>query len=198
LESQEISLVSAAKYKSYSDPELISLCLKSDGSAWEALISRYRRLIYSVPVRFQFEPADAADVFQAVCLKLLEHLHDIKDDRKISGWLVTTTTRQCLAVKSLRTRETTGEDGRLEEQVDPSDNLEEIRILTEQEQAVRDAVEELAPRCRSLIGMLYFDSTTPSYDEISRQMEMPVPSIGPTRARCLEKLRTILRRRGVR
>jgi DNA-directed RNA polymerase specialized sigma24 family protein len=77
--------VSGSKYKSFSDPELISLCLKGDGAAWEALISRYRRLIYSVPVRFNFEPADSADVFQAVCLKLLEHLHDIKDDRKISG-----------------------------------------------------------------------------------------------------------------
>src|SRR5262249_62097417 len=109
-------IVAVAKYKSYSDPELISMCLKGDGLAWEALIMRYRRLIYSVPVRFAFEPADAADVFQAVCLKLLEHLHDIKDDRKISGWLVTTTTRQCLHVKSMKARETATEDDELEEQ----------------------------------------------------------------------------------
>jgi RNA polymerase sigma factor (sigma-70 family) len=190
--------VSASKYKSYTDPELISLCLRGDGGAWEALVMRYRRLIYSIPVRFAFEPADAADVFQAVCLKLLEHLHDIKDDRKISGWLVTTTTRQCLHVKSLKLRETATEDGILEEQADPSHNLEELRILTEQQQGVREAIEELAPRCRALIGMLYFDNTSPSYDEISQKMEMPVASIGPTRARCLEKLRTILRRRGIK
>jgi RNA polymerase sigma factor (sigma-70 family) len=190
--------VSASKYKTYTDPELISLCLRGDAGAWEALIMRYRRLIYSVPVRFAFEPADAADVFQAVCLKLLEHLHDIKDDRKISGWLVTTTTRQCLHVKSLKGRETATEDGTLEEQADPAENLEEIRIVTEQQQAVREAIEELAPRCRELIGMLYFDSASPSYDEISQKMEMPVPSIGPTRARCLEKLRAILRRRGIK
>ncbi len=190
--------MSASKYKTYSDPELISLCLRGDAGAWEALIMRYRRLIYSVPVRFSFEPADAADVFQAVCLKLLEHLHDIKDDRKISGWLVTTTTRQCLHVKSLKTRETATEDSTLEERADPTDNLEDVRIVTEQQQAVREAIDELAPRCRELIGMLYFDSNSPSYDEISQKMEMPVASIGPTRARCLEKLRMILRRRGIR
>jgi RNA polymerase sigma factor (sigma-70 family) len=189
--------VSVPKYKSYTDPELISLCLKGDGLAWEALIVRYRRLVYSVPVRFGFEPADASDVFQAVCLKLLEHLHDIKDDRKISGWLVTTTTRQCLHVKSLKTREGPGED-KLEEQADPTHNLEDLRILTEQEQAIREAVDELAPRCRLLVNMLYFDNKAPSYEQISEEMEMPVASIGPTRARCLEKLKTILRRRGIK
>jgi RNA polymerase sigma factor (sigma-70 family) len=189
--------VSVSKYKSLTDPELISMCLKGDGLAWEALILRYRRLIYSIPVRFSFEPADAADVFQAVCLKLLEHLHDIKDDRKISGWLVTTTTRQCLHLRSLKSRETTSDESVLGEQTDPTENLEEIRILTEQQQALREAVEELATRCRSLIGMLYFDKRSPSYDEIGQALGMPVASIGPTRARCLEKLKTILRRRGV-
>ena len=98
--------MSGSKYKSYTDPELIAMCLKGDALAWEALIMRYRRLIFSVPVRFGFEGADASDVFQAVCVKLLEHLHEIKDERKISGWLVTTTTRQCLHVRALKSRET--------------------------------------------------------------------------------------------
>jgi RNA polymerase sigma factor (sigma-70 family) len=188
--------VSAAKYKSYSDPELVSMCLKGDGHAWEALIRRYRRLIYSVPVRFGFEDADAADVFQAVCLKLLEHLHEVKDDRRISAWLVTTTTRQCLHLRVLKTRETTGEDENVEDRQDPSINLEDLRLVTEEQQSIRDAVEELGGRCQSLIGLLYFDSTSPTYDEIGQQMGIPVSSIGPTRARCLDKLRTILRRRG--
>src|SRR5262245_62268942 len=131
------------------------MCLKGDCHAWEALIRRYRRLIFSVPVRFGFEDADAADVFQAVCLKLLEHLHEVKDDRRISAWLVTTTTRQCLHVRALKTRETTGEDDNLQEPEDPSINLEELRLLTEQQQTVREAVEELGERCRVLIGFLY-------------------------------------------
>src|SRR5262245_50662923 len=174
------------------------MCLKGDCHAWEALIRRYRRLIFSVPVRFGFEDADAADVFQTVCLKLLEHLHEVKDDRKISGWLVTTTTRQCLHLRQLKSREISGEDSNVSEPEDPGPNLEELRILTEQEEALREAVAELAGRCRNLIGLLYFDAMSPSYDEISRELGLPVASIGPTRARCLEKLRSILRRHGLK
>jgi RNA polymerase sigma factor (sigma-70 family) len=190
--------VSASNYKSFSDPELISMCLNGDGFAWEALIRRYRRLIYSVPVRFGFVEADSSDVFQVVCLKLLEHLHEVKNDTKISGWLLTTTTRHCLHIKSQKRREMPTEDGTLQETEDPMPNLEELRIQTEQEVAVRESLEELGGRCRSLIGMLYFDTASPSYQDISQELSLPVASIGPTRARCLEKLKTILRRRGVR
>jgi RNA polymerase sigma factor (sigma-70 family) len=188
--------VIATKYKSCSDSELISMCLSGDSAAWEALIRRYRRLIYSVPVRFGFDEDDAGDVFQIVCLKLLEHLHEIKDDRKISGWIVTTTTRQCLHLKFLKARETPSESD-ADEPKDSQPNLEEMRIFAEQQQALREAVDELAERCRTLIGMLYFDTSSPSYEDISQRLGMPVASIGPTRARCLDKLRTILRRRGL-
>jgi DNA-directed RNA polymerase specialized sigma24 family protein len=72
-----------------------------------------------------------------------------------------------------------------------------VRILSEQLQAVRDAVDQLAPRCQTLIEVLYLDPRQLSYDAIGQELGMPVASIGPTRARCLEKLRAILRRRGI-
>jgi len=187
----------SAKYKSHTDPELVGMCLKGDALAWEALIMRYRRLVYSVPVRFGFTSADAADVFQAVCLKLIEHLHELKDETKVSAWLITTTTRQCIHVKSLKYRET-GADDEFEEPPDPGENLEDLRIMTEQQQTIRDAVDQLSGRCRELIEMLYFDQRALSYEEIGQAMGMPVASIGPTRARCLDKLRTHLRRRGIK
>jgi RNA polymerase sigma factor (sigma-70 family) len=186
-----------AKYKQYSDSELVSMCLKGDPQAWEALIMRYKRLIYSIPVRFSFTAADASDVFQAVCLKLIEHLHDLKDDTKVSAWLITTTTRQCIYIRSQRFRETGSEED-AEEPPDPSENLEDIRVQAEQQQTVRESVEQLPERCRQLLELLYFDTRSPSYDEISQTLGMPVASIGPTRARCLEKLRTVLRRRGIK
>lgn len=189
--------MSASKYKSHTDPELVAMCLKGDARAWEALIMRYRRLVFSIPVRFGFTSADASDVFQAVCLKLIEHLHELKDETKVSAWLITTTTRQCLHLKSLKHREV-GTDDDFEEPPDPGENLEELRIVTEQQQAIRDSVDQLAERCRTLIEMLYFDKRDLSYEEISTEIKMPVASIGPTRARCLEKLRTILRRRGIK
>lgn len=189
--------MSPSKYKGHTDAELVAMCLRGDAPAWEALIVRYRRLIFSVPVRFGFGSADAADVFQAVCLKLIEHLHELKDETKVSAWLITTTTRQCIHVKSLKYRES-GSDEEFEEPADPGENLEELRILTEQQQTVRDAVEQLSGRCRDLVEMLYFDPRALSYEDIGQAMGMPVASIGPTRARCLDKLRTILRRRGVK
>jgi RNA polymerase sigma factor (sigma-70 family) len=188
--------VSPSGYKKYSDPELVSMCLKGDAQAWEALILRYKRLIYSVPVKFGFSSSDASDVFQGVCLKLLEHLHEVKDDRKISSWLATTTTRQCIHLRMLKYREA-GPDEEIEEPADPTDNLEEVRILSEQLQALREAVDQLAGRCRALIDALYLDPRQPSYDAIGQELGMPVASIGPTRARCLEKLKMILRRRGI-
>lgn len=186
-----------SKYKTLTDQELVSLCLKGEGQAWEALIVRYRRLIFSIPVRFHFSSADAADVFQAVCLKLIEHLHELKDDTKVPAWLVTTTTRQCLYVRSQRSRESVQAE-EFEEPADPEEDVESIRIQSEQDQTVRDAVEQLPDRCRGLIELLYFDKLSPSYEDIGRQLDMPVASIGPTRARCLDKLRTLLRRRGIK
>ena len=184
------------KYKTLGDPELVALCLGGDAKAWEALIVRYRRLIYSIPAKFSFTSADAADVFQAVCLKLLEHLHDLKDETKVSAWLITTTTRQCIQVRSQRWRESSADED-FEEPPAAGVNVEEVQIRSQEEQTIRDAVEKLPDRCRQLLEFLYFEPTSPSYEEIGRTMSMPVASIGPTRARCLEKLRTVLRRKGI-
>jgi RNA polymerase sigma factor (sigma-70 family) len=189
--------VSSASYKGLDDRELIAFCLEGDTHAWEALILRYRRLIYSIPVKFNLSSADAADVFQAVCLKLLEHLRQLKDETKVSAWLITTTTRQCIQVRSQRQREGNNEDEYREPQ-DPAFSVEEIQIQAQQQQQLRDSLEVLPERCQKLIHMLYFDLRSPSYEQIAQTLDMPVPSIGPTRARCLEKLRSILRKRGIR
>ena len=188
--------MSGPKYKALRDPDLISLCLSGDSQAWETLILRYRRLIYSIPVRFNFSGADCSDVFQAVCLRLIEHLGALKDGTKVSSWLITTTTRQCIHVRAQKRREGTTDD-EFEEPADPSDSVEEIRIQSQEQQSVREAVEQLPERCRKLVMMLYFDMKNPSYESIAEDMKMPVASIGPTRARCLEKLRTVLRRQGL-
>jgi RNA polymerase sigma factor (sigma-70 family) len=189
--------VNAAKYKSLGDPEIISLCLQGDSQAWESLIVRYRRLIYSIPVRFSFSPSDCSDVFQSVCLRLIEHLGELKDENKVSAWLITTTTRQCIHVKAQKRRETSTEDG-YDEPADPSKNMEQIRIQTQAQLNVREGVDQLPERCRKLLELLYFDPKDPSYESIAQTMRMPVASIGPTRARCLDKLRIILRRKGIR
>ncbi len=183
-------------YKKLTDSELVGRCLEGEARAWETLITRYRRLIFSIPNKFGFAPSDCNDVFQTVCVKLIEHLQDLKDESKVSSWLITTTTRQCIQVRSMKHRDVSDEEG-MEGTPDPAETSEEVGIRSDREQKVREAIGEMADRCRLLLELLYLDPSDPSYFEISEKLKMPVPSIGPTRARCLEKLRSTLRRRGV-
>jgi RNA polymerase sigma factor (sigma-70 family) len=198
LEIQEIPIVASSIYSKRTDPELVAMCLEGDALAWETLIMRYRRFIYAIPVRFGFGSADAADIFQNVCVKLIEHLHEIKDESRLSAWLATITSRQCLSVRFFQQREVVTADDDFGESVDPATSLEEIRILGEHQQQIRDCVDELPDRCRLLIQMLYLDARSPSYQEISDATGIPTGSIAPSRVRCLEKLKRILARRGIK
>ena len=202
MEVKETSLVARSRHKrivdTRTDSELVNLCLKGDATAWEALILRYRRFIYSFPAKFGFRMFDAADIFQGVCVSLLEHLHELKDEAKITAWLSTTASRQCMRVSMEAQKETPTADEEFQDTLDPSLNLEEIRLLNEAQQDLRDCVERLPLKCRGLITMLYFDQSSPTYQEISDTLGMPVPAVGPNRARCLEKLRKILRERGIK
>jgi len=189
--------VTAGPFTDKSDSDLVAGCLAGQAGAWEALITRYRRLIYSIPNKFRFTPADCDDVFQTVVVKLLEHLGDLKDESKVSSWLITTTTRHCIQVRSQRQRDVPSDEEGLEAAPDPSDSTEDLHVLADREQKIREAMHELSERCRGLLHLLFEDPSSPSYEEIGRRMEMPVASIGPTRARCIEKLQKLLRRRGI-
>ena len=202
MEVKETPLVARSHHKriadTRTDSELVNLCLKGDATAWESLILRYRRFIYSFPAKFGFKMFDAADIFQAVCVSLLEHLHELKDEAKITSWLSTTSTRQCMKLITEAQKQLLTPDEEFDDPLDPSMSLEEIRLLNEAQQDLRDCVYRLPEKCRSLIIMLYFDLHSPSYQEISDTLGMPVPGIGPNRARCLEKLKKILRERGIK
>ena len=197
MEIEEAAVVKISPYKNHSDSELVGMCLQGDRRAWEALLRRYRRLIYSIPIRFGFSGPDSNDVFQGVCLKFLEHLHELKDDRKVSNWLATTTTRHCLAIRTLQQKES-GTEEEVEEPLDPAGTLEDIQLLAERHQQLRDAVQELPERCRTLIELLYLDRGQPTYEEINLKMGIPIASIGATSARCLDKLRKLLWHRGIK
>ena len=181
------------------DRELIIACLDGDSSAWEALIARYQRLIYSIPMKSRLMPDDAADVFQSVCLKLYEKLSTLRDHERVSSWLITTTTREVWRVAARNRRDAPPAGADNEEDTDVLSRIaatgplaDEQRESLEQQQAVRQAVEALPERCRNLVTMLFYEKDDLSYADIARKMNMPVPSVGPTRARCLEKLKKLL------
>jgi RNA polymerase sigma factor (sigma-70 family) len=176
-----------------SDSELVSGCLEGESWAWDALIDRYKRVIYSIPLRAGLTENDAADVFQTVFTRLFERLRSIKKPGGVGGWLVTTAKRESWAVLRKRRRELSQREKAASAQAQhwlldthPDENLWIEQSL------VRDAVERVGGRCRALLWLLYYDPREPSYDEISHMMNVPSGSIGPTRARCLKKLRGIL------
>jgi len=186
-------------FAGHDDRELIYACLDGEQAAWEALIVRYQRLIYSIPLKMRLSPDDAADIFQSVCLKLYEKLSTLRDQEKIASWLITTTTRQCWRLSARRQREnpvvSTGEeDGPEGLDLVPDSGLlaDEQREILERQQIVRQSVDSLPERCRNLITMLFYQKDELSYADIARRMDMPVSSIGPTRARCLGKLKKLM------
>src|SRR5437868_11411910 len=141
---------------------------------------------------------DAADTFQSVWLKLYEKLASLRDHEKLSSWLITTTTREVWRVAARNRRDSApasadDEQSNLLEQIAATAPLADAeREMLEQQQLVREALESLPDRCRNLLTMLFYEKDELSYAEIARRMAMPVPSVGPTRARCLEKMRKLL------
>jgi RNA polymerase sigma factor (sigma-70 family) len=185
----------------YSDAELIAACAKGAAWAWEALVERYKRLVYSVALRSGLGPEDGSDVFQTIFMQLLEHIDTIRDPNGIAAWLITSTKRLSWRVLRERRREPTESDGDtedddlLKEETRPGEVPDETlwmdRLL------VQAALHQVTGGCQQLLRLLYFDETEPSYEEISARLKIPKGSIGPTRSRCLQKMREILRTMGM-
>jgi RNA polymerase sigma factor (sigma-70 family) len=187
-----------------SDRTLVRSCLQGDRTAWEALIRRYRRLIYSIPIKCGLSADEAEDVFQTVALRLFENLERLRHEERVAGWLATTASRESWRVKKKVDRSTavTQLETLSETEIgwdveDPNARVSaDTLIRFEEEQTVHRAVNDLNDRCRTLLSLLYFADPAPAYADIARSMEMPEGSIGPTRARCLQSLKRILQRLG--
>lgn len=189
-----------ADYTKAADRQLIAACLEGESHAWEELLKRYRRLIYSIPYKYHLSSDEAADVFQSVCVALLEGLSALRDETKLSSWLMTTTMRECWKVKRQQRREVTdlddGQSGMVEVAAEAQLPDEVIQTMQEQ-QLVRQGIEQLDERCRTLLTYLFYEKEEWSYEQISQKLGMPASSIGPTRGRCLSKLKQILKRLGL-
>jgi RNA polymerase sigma factor (sigma-70 family) len=187
---------SSMDYAQLNDRELIAACLEHDAQAWETLILRYQRLIYSIPVKHGLSAVDAADVFQSVCLILLKKLPSLRKQEKLFSWLMTTTTRECWRVAAHWRREAPLESRDPDAPGDPisqmasQEPLAEVqRLALEQQQILRQAIDRLPERCRQLITLLFYQTDELSYAEIAARLKIPVASMGANRARCLQRLK---------
>ena len=175
------------------DPSVIALVARvcdGDQEAWNELIERYAPLVWSICLRYQLGRQDIDDVGQSVWLLLVEHVRELREPAALPGWLATTTRNECLRV--LRAARRLDVEGLPPEEQMPPDSvatmIEQEIIEAELNAALRLAFSELPPGCHDLLSMLLSDPP-PGYAEVSAALGMPIGSIGPTRARCLERLR---------
>jgi RNA polymerase sigma factor (sigma-70 family) len=173
--------------ESPTDAELVERCLRGEEAAWTQLINRYQRLVYSVGRSLCPDPDDLADVFQSTCLDLYKGLPVLRDVKALPAWLITVTRRRAISVIKAKIPVAESE----EESAEPAEAVDLIQTI-EHEHSIERALEQMPTRCRRLINLLYFTENQPSYQQISEDLGIPVPSIGPTRARCLDKLKKLL------
>jgi RNA polymerase sigma factor (sigma-70 family) len=173
-----------------STADLVTRSKVGDSRAWEALVERFAPLIWSICRRYRLGPADAADAGQCVWLRLVDGLATIRDPAALAGWLATTTERECVRVlRAARRPEALGQVLDAENIPDPQIGMAEHELLVaERHAALREALARLPPKCQRLMALLVEDPPLP-YAEISARLCIPVGSIGPSRARCLDKLR---------
>lgn len=175
---------------------LVRHAAQGDHQAWESLVDQFGRLIWSITVEFKLAESDAADVVQTTWLRLLEHIDRINYPDRVGSWLAATARNECLRSLAARKKLVLGHD---ETELDYAAVVEAVavpevdeRLLAdERDQVVREALSALPGRSQRLLEMLMADPPVP-YTEISDQLGLPIGSIGPTRGRCLERLRVLL------
>lgn len=161
--------------------------------AWGLLVQRLQRLVYSVPYRFRMSEEDADDVFVATFEAMYRNLDRIDSGRALPRWLATTAARECLRIRRLKGNQPNEsleetmmvEEAQAEEEAVRADNAEQVRL----------GLAKMAPRCRDLLAAIYTEEE-PSHIEVAKRLGIPSGSIGPTRQRCLDKLRKIMRAQG--
>jgi RNA polymerase sigma factor (sigma-70 family) len=178
--------------------QLVTAARAGDQSAWDSLVERYAPLVLSVLRRYRLSGHDASDVSQTTWLRLVEHLHEIRDPERLPGWVVTTAKHEALRVLSARQRMVVVDPqghSDLTQQPDRGAEPDENLLDAERRLALVEALAELKPAHRELLLLMLTDPPL-SYQQIGERLGMPHGSIGPTRARALAELRKTSALRG--
>lgn len=175
------------------DEDLIRLCREGDENAWETIVLKYQKLLFSIPRRIGLSKDTAADIIQEVFVTLFQKLDTLEKPEFLRAWLITTTRHKTI---HLLQREKPSKFKSIDE--DESDfvfeipdqkiSIEEVLIKVERDKQIETALSNIDERCKKLLNMLYLGAEQISYNEITEKLDIPLGSIGPTRARCLQKL----------
>ena len=173
---------------------LVRLAAEGDLQAWERLVDQYARLIWAITGDFKLVESDAADVAQTTWLRLLEHIDRIEYPARVGSWLAATARHECLRCVAAKKRVVLAHDDDdldLKGAMAIEPEIDERLLADERTQTVREALARLPMRWQRLLEMLMADPPVP-YADISDELGLPVGSIGPTRGRCLDRLRVLL------
>jgi RNA polymerase sigma factor (sigma-70 family) len=177
-----------------STTELVHAAVSGDQEAWEAIVARYAGLLWSVVRSYRVDETEAADVVQTTWLRLVQHLERIREPETLGAWLATTAHRESLRVPRLADRQRPTCDGDTLEAAEGRENGPEARALaTEVNRVLWRCMGELPAHCQRILRMLTADPPI-AYKQISATLNIPIGSIGPTRGRCLQRLRQLVER----
>lgn len=174
--------------------EQVAAAARGDRAAWNGLVERYNRLVWATARGHRLSDADAADVVQTTWLRLVENLDRIQDAERVGAWLATTARRESLRIIAASQR-TVLTDAPAE-LADDAARPERALLNQERDALLHRAMTGISDSCRTLLRVLAAEPP-PSYDEVSAALDMPVGSIGPTRGRCLKRLREQLEQFGI-
>jgi RNA polymerase sigma factor (sigma-70 family) len=177
---------------------LVTAAAAGDRTAWAALVERFGRLVWAVARSHQLEKADAEEVYQMTWLRLTEHIDRLKQPERVAAWLATTARNESLMIIRAGGRLTVTSDPWLLDQGTEDGSPERAVLDAEQaaddEQRIRRvwaAFGRMPDRCQQLLRLLV-TAPRPSYAEIAELLGIPIGSIGPNRARCLDRLRGLM------
>lgn len=171
---------------------LVQAARAGDQAAWNALVERYNRFVWSIARSFRLNTADAGDAVQMTWLRLVENLDRITEPERLASWLGTTVRRECLQHlrRSGRDRTDAGDDF-LFTVPDDTPPIDTALLEDERDRALWRAMGMLGDKCQQLLRVL-MTSPPPAYTEVAATLSMPIGSIGPARKRCLAQLKRII------
>ena len=190
------SRVSAEPAAKWNDTRLVKECLSGNEAAWAQLIDKYKALIYSIPIKYNLPPQEAADVFQATCVELLVRLPELREPRALPKWLMQVAHHECYRVKRLGQRVISRDSEENQPEPETPPIAESLVVQTQEEQMLREAMATLTPQCRRLVEMLFFETPSRPYVEVAAELGLALGSIGFTRQKCIERLRRQLEELG--
>jgi RNA polymerase sigma factor (sigma-70 family) len=166
--------------------ELVSAARSGDSLAWSRLVQRLDGTLRGVARSYRLSPEDVDDSVQATWVTLYEHMDSVRDASAIVAWLVTTVRRQSLRTLQRRVREVVTDGAEL-----ACDDMcvgPETRLLdSERRHVLTRALATLPDRHRRLMAMIASEDGG-SYEQMGAELDMPVGSIGPIRARSMTRL----------